>query len=253
MNRGKPDIRTVRRAMSNRPSHRASAMNATPMMRTPAPGANGVDASPTRSIVTARTKDGPDRGSDAQEASELEPLTGDRQHEKARPPEDDTMRRLAGEPEDQADPPGDGAQHHDRGGERRLAPENLDGRDHHDGAAEHHQPRAARRAHHQHQRAEAAGERSDVGPSAPQRDRALEANDRTEESSDHERAVKRDERRGRWELPAEPGDAAGERANERDATERQDGEAAQDHVHPSRSLAASDIIDGCHRLPHEID
>ena len=68
-------------------------------------------------------EDGPDRGSDAQEAGALEPLTGDRRPEKARPPEDDTMRRLAGKPEDLADPPGDGAQRHDRGGERRLAPE----------------------------------------------------------------------------------------------------------------------------------
>ena len=251
MNRGKPDIRTVRRAMSNRPSHRASAMNATPMMRIPIPGANGVDASPTRSIIIARTKTARIRGAMRRRrvARAAHRRSSARESQPTRRQHDALVRRRAREiwPIHQETAP----QRHDRGRERRLAPQistNATTMTALPSIISHAPPGAPAI---QHQRAEAAGERGDVGPPAPQRDRALETDDRAEESSHHERAVKRDERR-RAPGSFQPSrtSAAGERANERDATERQDGEAARDHVHPSCSRAASDIIDGCHTGSH---
>ena len=180
-----------------------------------------------------------------------------------------TTTRWIGHPASQSDlpdqPAGAPGRHH--GGEHcRLTRHDRDEDKPHDRASERQQPDAGRPPRDERERSSSGGQGRDVRPAAPERHRPLEADHGPQESRDHQRAVKRDERRGRWQRPAEPDQPARERTEQRQHAERHEGKTrtvappeaslgawrapAGRYLQPSCSRAASDIIDGSHGGSH---
>ncbi len=155
-----------------------------------------------------------------QEARQLEPFSGDGQHEEAGPPRHHFVDGKAGEPERIAEQPAAGAGGQREGEQGALAQEHRDGAGQQHGAAQREQQLCdgQRGAENQRQPAGAGGQRAEVGPALCQRHGALQADHRAEEAAHHERAVEGGEvgRRPRHgpaqpqQSGAHPDDEAGE-------------------------------------------